>query len=60
VGGRIVTNPNDPARGKAIADSGKYAPPRGEYLGRVEHWGLDVYESSPQPWRDALCEESGC
>lgn len=50
------------ARGKAIVESGKYAPPRGEYLGRIDHSGLDVYAGSPQPWIDALfaAEESAC
>ena len=45
------------ARGKAIAESGKYAPRRGEFLGRIEAWGLDVYEGSPQGWKDALAKE---
>jgi hypothetical protein len=44
-------------RGKAIVDNGKYAPPRGEYLGRIEYWGLDVYARSPQEWKDALGQE---
>ena len=44
------------ARGKAIVESGKYLPPRGEHLGRL--WGvLDVYEGSPQPWIDLLMQE---
>jgi hypothetical protein len=47
-------------RGRRIVESGKYAPPLGEYLGRIEHWGIDVYENSPQQWKDALREESGC
>jgi hypothetical protein len=45
------------ARGKAIAESGKYAPKRGAFLGRLESWGLDVYENSPQAWIDALQAE---
>jgi hypothetical protein len=45
------------ARGRAIFESGKYAPKRGRFLGRLESWGLDVYEGSPQPWIDALNEE---
>jgi hypothetical protein len=47
------------ARGKAIAESGRYDPDRrrGELLGRLEAWGLDVYENSPQPWIDALIAE---
>jgi hypothetical protein len=45
------------ARGKAIAESGKYLPPRGEYLGRIESWGLDVYQGSPREWIDALFAE---
>jgi hypothetical protein len=45
------------ARGKAIYESGKYAPKHGKLLGRIESWGLDVYENSPQPWIDALFAE---
>lgn len=45
------------ARGKAIVESGKYAPPRGEYLGRIQRWGLDVYEGSPPMWKEALAAE---
>ena len=45
------------AKGKAIADSGKYLPPRGQLLGRLESWGLDVYENSPQEWKTALLIE---
>jgi hypothetical protein len=45
------------AKGKAIADSGKYLPPRGRLLGRLKSWGLDVCEGSPQPWIDALMQE---
>ncbi|MGO9350832.1 MAG: hypothetical protein ACLP3C_08400 [Mycobacterium sp.] len=45
-------------RGKQIAESGKYAPPRGEYLGRIESWGrLDVYEGSREEWIEALRAE---
>jgi hypothetical protein len=47
------------ARGRAIALSGKYLPPRGEFLGRLESWGLDVHEGSPQEWKNALLEEWG-
>lgn len=47
----------DARAGEAIIKSGKYLPPRGEYLGRIRHWGLDVYENSPRPWKDALFEE---
>ncbi len=46
------------ARGKAIAASGKYLRPRGEYLGRIEAWGLDVFEGSPQEWKNALHQEA--
>lgn len=42
------------APGKAIAESGEYVPERGEYLGRIEAWGLDVYENSPEEWKTAL------
>ena len=45
------------ARGKAVLESGKYAPKRGKLLGRLESWGLDVYEGSPQAWKDALRQE---
>lgn len=45
------------ARGKQIAESGKYVPPRGEYLGRIDLWGIDVYEHSPQERIDALFAE---
>lgn len=47
----------DAERGKAIVLSGKYAPERGEYLGRIECWGLDVYSGSPEQWKDALYAE---
>lgn len=46
------------ARGRTIIASGRYAPPRGKYLGRLEFWGLDVYEGSPQAWIDALLAEA--
>jgi hypothetical protein len=49
---------NDAARGRELTASGKHAPPRGEYLGRIETWGLDVFEGSPQPWIDALRQEN--
>jgi hypothetical protein len=48
---------NDAERGKQIIDSGKHAPPRGEHLGTIAHWGLRVYEGSPQEWKDALYAE---
>jgi len=48
---------NDAERGRRIVQSGKYAPPLGKYLGRLESWGLDVFEGSPQPWIDALYDE---
>jgi hypothetical protein len=44
-------------RGREIFESGKYAKPRGAFLGRLDSWGLDVYEGSPQPWIDALMAE---
>lgn len=46
------------ARGKAIAESGKYTRPRGELLGILESWDLPVYQGSPQPWIDALLAEA--
>lgn len=56
---RLVTDRDDEliAAGRAVAESGKYSPPRGEYLGRIERWGLDVFEGSPQSWKNALAEE---
>jgi hypothetical protein len=45
------------ARGKAIAETREHDPPRGEYLGRLESWGLDVYDGSPKPWIDAWIKE---
>jgi hypothetical protein len=45
------------ARGNALIESGKYASPRGAYLGRIEHWGIDVYQGSPEEWKDALLAE---
>ena len=47
------------AKGKAIAQSGKHDPDRrrGDYLGRIEAWGLDVYEGSRKQWKDALLAE---
>jgi hypothetical protein len=45
------------ARGRALAESGKYLPPRGEYLGRLQSWGLDVCEGSPPEWVGALMQE---
>jgi hypothetical protein len=44
------------ARGKAIVQSGRHAPARGEHLGRL-YGVLDVYEGSPQPWKDALAHQ---
>jgi hypothetical protein len=44
-------------RGEQIARSGKYAPPLGKYLGRIDAWGLDVFENSPPEWIDALLDE---
>jgi hypothetical protein len=48
---------HDAARGRALVASGKHAPPRGEFLGRVEFWGLDVYAGSPPEWKAALAAE---
>lgn len=45
-------------RGCRIVESGKYAPRQGEYLGRIDFWGVDVYEGSPQPLIAALIEEA--
>jgi hypothetical protein len=45
------------AKGKAIVESGKYLPPKGRLLGRIEAWGRDVYEGSPQEWIDAWLAE---
>lgn len=47
----------DAAMGKRIVESGKYARPRGEFLGRIQAWGLDVFEGSPQEWIDTLMRE---
>jgi tRNA U34 5-methylaminomethyl-2-thiouridine-forming methyltransferase MnmC len=49
---------NAAARGKVLAESNKYLPPRREHLGRLDAWGLDVFEGSPQAWKDALLAES--
>lgn len=35
------------ARGRRIVESGKYATPRGKYLGRIEHWGLEIPPDEP-------------
>jgi hypothetical protein len=43
-------------RGRLLAASGAHLP-RGELLGHLEFWGIDVYEGSPQPWIDALLAE---
>ena len=45
------------ARGESICRSSKHAPPRGELLGTITAWGLDVYEGSPQQWKDTLRAE---
>ncbi|HKH51844.1 MAG TPA: hypothetical protein VKA77_08635 [Mycobacterium sp.] len=45
------------AKGKQVVESGRYAPKRGELLGRLELWGVDVYEGSPQEWKTALARE---
>jgi hypothetical protein len=48
------------ARVRALAESGKYDPPRGKLLGRLRGL-LDVYEGSPPMWIDALAaQESTC
>jgi hypothetical protein len=47
----------DAERGRRIITSGKYAPERGEHLGTLQVWGLDVYEDSPQHWIDTLHTE---
>jgi hypothetical protein len=44
-------------RGRELAE--KYARPRGDYLGRIEAWGLDVFEGSLSEWIDALMSENG-
>jgi hypothetical protein len=44
------------ARGLAAAIAAP-ADDRGAFLGRLESWGLDVYEGSPQEWKDALRQE---
>jgi hypothetical protein len=46
------------AEGERIAESGRYVAARGELLGYLESWGLDVYEGSPQQWIDALVAEA--
>jgi hypothetical protein len=59
VGGQegSIVNADLIARGKAIGESGKHLPARGKWLGCLESWGLDVYEGSPQEWKDALAAE---
>lgn len=52
-----MSGADDIARGETIVRSGKHAPPRGEYLGTITAWGLDVYEGSPQEWKDVLRQE---
>jgi len=54
----VTGDPRLIARGKTIADSGVYVHERGELLGRLQSWGLDVFEGSPQPWIDALMAEA--
>jgi len=44
-------------RGRTIIQSGEHTPPRGEYLGTIDHWGLDVHENSPHQWIDTLLAE---
>jgi hypothetical protein len=53
---------DDIARGETLCRSGKHTPPRADYLGTIERWGLPVYEGSPQEWIDALYQEQeqGC
>jgi hypothetical protein len=41
------------ARGLAAAIAAP-TDDRGAFLGRLESWGLDVYENSPEPWKQAL------
>jgi hypothetical protein len=53
----LVRDDTAAAQGKAVVDSGRYAPSRGDYLGTIAYWGLDVYEGSPQEWKDALAQE---
>jgi hypothetical protein len=48
---------DDIERGRTLFESGKYAKPLGKYLGRLESWGLDVFEGSPQAWKDELIAE---
>jgi hypothetical protein len=45
------------AHGKRIFESSRYASQRGQYLGHIQAWGLDVYEGSPRSWTDALFAE---
>lgn len=47
----------DARAGDAVVKSGKYLRPRGKLLGRIQLWGLDVYEGSPQQWKDSLYAE---
>jgi len=44
-------------RGRQLAESGLYEPLRGEYLGRIDAWGLNVYENSPREWIEVLSEQ---
>ena len=55
--GGVRMTAHNAERGKQIVDSGRHAPPRGEHLGTITHWGLDVYKNSPQAWKDALAAE---
>lgn len=43
--------------GHTITETSQHTPPRGEHLGTINHWGLDVYENSPQEWIDTLYAE---
>jgi hypothetical protein len=42
------------AKGKTLFESGAYATPMGAHIGVIKRYGLDVYEGSPQQWKDAL------
>jgi hypothetical protein len=44
------------ARGLAAAIAAP-TDDRGQLLGRLQTWGLDVYEGSPPEWVDALMQE---
>ena len=55
---RASVPPPSAQRGKQIAESGMYEPPRGEYLGTIDLWGVDVYENAPREWIDTLFAEA--